>query len=485
MKKISLVVISLIWSITTLFAQSHDIESDNLYYSILSEENLTLELVGSSGTESEIVIPAHVVYNDKAYSVIQIGESAFDYNMTITSVTFPRTLKTIGDDAFWGCIGLTSLIIPESVTKIGEGAFIRCTGLESIVLSDGIEKIDWCVFYGCISLKNITWPSSLKKIDRQAFEGCLSLENIDLPESLESIGFQSFLSCSSLKSLKIPAGVTSVANWAFGRCSALQTVELPGSLAELGKYAFAECNALEDISFPEGFRVIGESAFRECAVLKTVRIPASVEQVGAHAFAQCPLIENISVDAGNPYFAEREGFVMTKDYSELVVYPNAKGEMCEIPVGTQIIRSGSFGGCTITTLTVPESLTEIREGALSDCKELEEVHFLANTAPMVEMDAFYGVNTECILYCPVGTKELYAASEELAKFAIEEEEREDPNAIAITPLDADREVITVNYYTLSGTMVSHPAEGGFLIRKTIFKDGRSKSEKIYRKNENR
>ena len=75
-------------------------------------------------------------------SVTSIGESAFWWCKSLTSITIPNSVTSIGESAFWGCKSLTSITIPSSVTSIGEGAFRWCESLTSITLPKHITNIN-------------------------------------------------------------------------------------------------------------------------------------------------------------------------------------------------------------------------------------------------------------------------------------------------------------------------------------------------------
>ena len=61
-----------------------------------------------------------------------IGEDAFSYCSSLTSVIIPSSVTEIGEGAFFVCSSLTSVNIPSSVTSIEESAFSGCSGLRSI-----------------------------------------------------------------------------------------------------------------------------------------------------------------------------------------------------------------------------------------------------------------------------------------------------------------------------------------------------------------
>ena len=81
-------------------------------------------------------------------SVTSIGESAFSFCNSLTSINIPDSVNDIGDGAFTGCNSLTSINIPNNVTNIGDYAFAGCDSLSPQVKSDIIQRFGGEVFYG-------------------------------------------------------------------------------------------------------------------------------------------------------------------------------------------------------------------------------------------------------------------------------------------------------------------------------------------------
>ena len=56
-----------------------------------------------------------------------IGDGAFRYCSSLTSIELPNSVTSIGSHAFYGCSSLTSIELPNSVTSIGTYAFYKCS----------------------------------------------------------------------------------------------------------------------------------------------------------------------------------------------------------------------------------------------------------------------------------------------------------------------------------------------------------------------
>ncbi len=135
-----------------------------------------------------------------------IGDMAFYYCESLTSVTIPDSVTTIGDWAFSSCKSLTSVTIPVSVTAIGDGAFSSCRSLTSVTIPDSVTAIGNMAFYYCGSLTSVTIPDSVTAIGNSAFSGCFSLTSVTIPDSVTSIGSEAFSYCNSLSMIIVTEG---------------------------------------------------------------------------------------------------------------------------------------------------------------------------------------------------------------------------------------------------------------------------------------
>ena len=72
----------------------------------------------------------------------------------------------------------TTYVIPSGVTRIGDGAFSYCSSLTSVTIGNGVTSIGWSAFRDCTSLTSVTIPDSVTSIGSDAFSGCTSLESV-------------------------------------------------------------------------------------------------------------------------------------------------------------------------------------------------------------------------------------------------------------------------------------------------------------------
>ncbi len=421
-KKIILLLLSILMIITALpltavnsFA-ADKITSGDYTYAVL--DNGTAKITKYTGSATELTIPSVI----DGYSVTSIGNAAFRYCESLTSITIPNSVTFIDVQAFEGCASLTSITIPDSVTKIGIHAFEDCTSLTSITIPNRVTEIRDGVFRNCTSLASITIPSSVTGIWDGAFENCTSLTSIEIPESVTFISSDAFRDCTSLARIIIPDSATGIysdafdntayyndeSNWnngifyignhlvkaksdisgsaeikqgtktieiyAFHDCASLTSITIPDSVTKIGIHAFEDCTSLTSITIPNSVTSISGYAFKGCISLASINIPDSITEINVGVFEDCTSLKSV---------------IIPDSVTEIVdwaFYNCTSLASVTIPNSVTYIHTQAFWNCTsLMSITIPESVTDIDEWALGYYYNADE-----NTVNKVDGFTIYG-----------------------------------------------------------------------------------------------
>jgi len=189
-----------------------ELTSNNLVFKVTSSFPSEVQVLGYTGQNKSLTIPATIKIENVSYSITSIGEDAFKNCETLKSIKM-NNVKTIGSEAFYCCTNL-STVQATSITSIGTKAFAGCTNLANLDFGTSLEKISKYAFYKCRSLQSISL-TSIETIGAYAFYKCTSLNKIYLGDSLTKIGSKSFSDCPSLCFINIPSNLKSVGTEAF------------------------------------------------------------------------------------------------------------------------------------------------------------------------------------------------------------------------------------------------------------------------------
>ena len=323
------------------------------------------------------------------------------------NITTENTVAVTSGD----CSTLTTVTIPEtvthenttySVTSIGDYTFSNCFSLNSITIPNSVTSIGGDAFYNCYSLTSISIPNSVTNIGTRAFGSCSSLTSITIGNSVTSIGWYAFSGCSSLTSITIPNSVTSIGSSAFEDCSSLTSIILPNSVTTIGGDAFSGCSSLTSITIPNSVMSIGNDAFRGCTSLPIVdslryadtylvgavdrtlsiyTIQEGTKWIGNSAFSDCSSLTSITIPNSVTSIGNR-------------VFSGCSS-LTSVSLGNSVtsIGSGAFENCSaLTSITIPNSVTSIGNSAFKNCYALTSIT-IGNSVTSIGWSAFSGCSS--------------------------------------------------------------------------------------------
>lgn len=495
---------------------AYDFVSNGIYYNKSSSNTVSVTYNYDVEYEGSITVPQSVIFNGTTYSVVSIGNYAFENCSSLTSIVIPNTVSSIGDHAFYGC-GLTSITIHKGVTTIGQSAFYGCPFTEIKVDSNNPSfcSIDGVLFnktqtalilYPKRNSQTIyTIPSSVNSIESVAFANSVYLYSISIPNSVKTISRQAFMNCIGLSSITIPASVSSIGVSAFSICRMTNiyvdernpfysssngvlfnknktkiieyldglpnsSYSIPSSVTEIGDYAFYQCEKLIEINIPNSVNIIGQNAFGWCENLSSINIPNSVTTIKQFAFELCRNLKALELPAS---ITSIEDHTFSGCFSLTSL---------NIPVSVTSIGEGGFAACSFSSITIPASVTSIGLGAFFGCESLASIH--ANSNIPIDLpnpiDLYYAevvfsnIHSEATLYVPKGSKSAYQSANQWKSFTniVEEEIINCKISVSANPITAGTlEGTTGNYSSGSSCMVTAKANLGYTFSNWIDSKG--------------
>jgi len=211
-----------------------------------------------------------------------------------------------------------------------------------------------------------------------------SKKEIRIPPSIQNkpvtgIGDSSFKDNESIIKVIIPDSVTFIGDWAFS-CTSLTSINIPDSVIRIGDMAFLGCANLTSINIPDSVTDMGEGTFYGCINLTRVTIGNGVTSIvgyrmdhneGYGAFAYCESLTSIT-----------------------------------IPKSVTIIGWKAFSDCTsLTSVTIGSGVTEIFYEAFEGCTKLAIINVdVGNNAYSSQDGVLYNKDKTTLIAYPPGKK---------------------------------------------------------------------------------
>jgi hypothetical protein len=231
-------------------------------------------------------------------------------------------------------------------------------------------------------------------IGADAFAYCTNLTGVVISTNVTSLGIESFRNCINLTNVIIPNGVTTIGGGAFAWCASLGSVTIPGSVTYIDRFAFYFCTSLTEVHFQGNAPGVYSDPF--------FGAPNEFAEDSATAFFLPGTTGWDTNFAGLPvwssYFATNDGTITVSGYAGLGGAVTVPSTVYGLPVAR--IGTNTFAGNgSVTSVTIPGSVTNIEDGAFEFCTNLTTLYF-QGSPPGVGQSVFDGSTNAIVFFLP-------------------------------------------------------------------------------------
>ncbi len=389
-----------------------------------SLESLTLPFVGASKNANGQSAVLGYLFGSQGID---------DKTYTCGSYEIPYSLKNIVLNcekvpaSAFSSMRLETVTLSDEVTYIGSGAFSNCSNLKSVYIDD---MSSW------FNIEFVSSQSNPLYYAQSLYVAGVETTDIEIPDGVTAIKSYSFAGVKWLNSINIPEGVTSIDACAFYNCYNLVSVNISESVKSIGNSAFYSCSKLKYANMSEGVETIGAYAFFQCASLENIAIPSSVTSIGSLAFSGCSSLNKVSIkniqswcnisfaDYGaNPLYYAENLYINNELITDLVIPDTV----------TEIKNNAFYNWKNLSSIHIGEKLETISNTAFIGCEKLVNISVSENNSFFTSINGVL-YNNECtilrlypagianVFELPVGVETIYSNAfyncENLTKISI-------------------------------------------------------------------
>lgn len=171
----------------------------------------------------------------------------------------------------------------------------------------------------------------------------------------------------------------------FAECE-VQEVVMTDGIEIIDERAFDSCTELKQVIFPNTLKEVGNFAFYSCPELVTAMLPQGVEQLGKYAFAGTKF-KTITIPE-SVYWIGEGAYADCKRLNNVVVPDN----IISIP-------DKMFSGCeSLSEIKLPQTVDSIGAGAFENCSSLQSI-MIPESVHSIGENAFLGTHPKFTLLC--------------------------------------------------------------------------------------
>ena len=383
-----------------------------------------------------------------------IGSYSFT-GTKISNIVIPGQVKSIETKAFYDCYNLISVTLDveeNSDIIIADDSFgnteMTREGVQNIYISnkniDSIPNAPWGALRATIHWKDgdtqpllvysgryvfnvrkqsvqlflgghesqLTIPSSftyggktydVKEIGDKAFYGRSEITTVTIPDTVIKIGNQAFSNCNDLKEITFSKNLQSIGNYAFSNTS-LSSIDLPESLNFMGIGAFGTAT-LDNIYLLD--HLYGSIEDNES--LKRSHWGAKYAKLHWKDRIEIPIIVRVrdyeyDIDENSIYkYTGSEKKIDIPRVINYIIDDKSPDNVTELIV--EKLGSNAFKNATMTSVNIPNSVTEISSSVFANCSQLTDV-VIPNSVETIGYNAFMGCSNLSKIDFPSNLKKL-------------------------------------------------------------------------------
>ena len=329
-------------------------------------------------------------------NITSIGAYSLAYFSALETVTVKGGLTAIGASAFWNS-SVQTVVIEGSAGNLAENAFMSCKQLISFS-AESVGDVGVKCFYGCSALSSFVSETTVGDVAERAFYEGSAMTEFAAPDGIGSVGEYGFYKCGMTGTINLKNAET-IANYAFCNAVGITEVILGENAREIGVSAFLFCEGIEEVTILCPTAHVGDGAFSSCTNLEKVNAERTVtyenrvfsDTVWDNYFGKCG--DNVYwIIEGDTMTLYGEGRMTSAPKgSNLQASNAAKQNVKKIVVEegiTNLYQYAFADGCSnVESITVPSTLTEIGDRAISNTKITEFV--IPDSVTKIGDAAFY------------------------------------------------------------------------------------------------
>ena len=362
-----------------------------------------------------------------------IGNDMFRDREKLTSIVLPETLEYINGSAFRYCNGLTSIDIPASVKRIAQWAFDCCTNLATVTGMEGLSEVDcysdWDPFYGTAITEpvyggsvflympaNVTGDYEMPAGIKMTAPGSIrnsQISSIILPGSLTDLGDDTFANCRNLTDIYCyattpPTCYSGVWDSDFDRSAC--TVHVPASAVEdyqnadewrdLGRIVGIVTGELVDMTLNVAAAgTLGDDLFNAAVAAAEISDKVLIRNLtvtGSLNADDIAYLNTLPATLYNMYMldlsaATLEGNAITERMFYATLYKSIalpagitsiaseafrdsrRLQEITLPNALEYIGPYAFANSGLTSIVIPDGVTETGERVLANCSSLKSI----------------------------------------------------------------------------------------------------------------